>query len=624
MQYRCGAIVIDDTTHRLTRDGQDVEVQPLVFRALLTLLDRRDRVVKREELFETLWPDTVVSEASLARLIKECRRALDDDAGKPCWIRTVPRVGFQWIMPLDADEGTDAPVAPAHEVTPDFRRKIAIGVLAAVGVAVVVWVLVQRGVSTPQPVADAPTARAPDVSELAAARLSARGVTLLNQRDRASMVAAREAFEQALDIDPRFPEALAGLGLTQILPSPYSSPEQLRRARNLFRRALEADPDEALAHAGLGLLDLERPATWDQAEASLRRAIELDPANGNALNWLATLLGSRGRAEEALLLRRQSLLLDPTHLGLAVNLAINLLTVGRIEEADALTESLAAEPANRRAIRYPRQQVALARGRPDEAIRVTFDVYAENPGNFDILVEAMRLLGDLGIQEELVRRAPQLVPCMPRSLEPFAQLDMALSVDAIPVTEALVESFVNRPDLVSFSPSTAPLALMQIGDAERAQALLLDLYPTPEDIVGERGDLVAPMERALLLAEASRRLEDRVRLDAVLERLTELAAVARANGVRTTQLTSVEARIAALRGRGDEAGVLLREALQGGLWNWRETQRDASWTQVVATPEAEAPLAALRRRSDELAETVRTAAWFEASKPISPACTRND
>ena len=44
MQYRCGAIVIDATTHRLTRDSQDIEIQPLVFRALLTLIALRTHV----------------------------------------------------------------------------------------------------------------------------------------------------------------------------------------------------------------------------------------------------------------------------------------------------------------------------------------------------------------------------------------------------------------------------------------------------------------------------------------------------------------------------------------------------------------------------------------------------
>ena len=74
------------------------------------------------------------------------------------------------------------------------------------------------------------------------------------------------------------------------------------------------------------------------------------------LNWLATLLGNRGRAEEALLLQRQALLLDPTHVGLAGNLAVNLIKMGRIEEADAyvrggyagLTEVRDAIPESRR------------------------------------------------------------------------------------------------------------------------------------------------------------------------------------------------------------------------------------------------------------------------------------
>ncbi|MEM9373550.1 MAG: NAD-dependent DNA ligase LigA, partial [Planctomycetota bacterium] len=77
---------------------------------------------------------------------------------------------------------------------------------------------------------------------------------------------------------------------------------------------------------------------------------------------------------------------------------------------------------------------------------------------------------------------------------------------------------------------------------------------------GERGDLVLPMERALLLAEATRQLEDRALLDRILERLETLATTARANGVRSARLSAVEARIAALQGRLEYAldGAVIR------------------------------------------------------------------
>lgn len=78
--------------------GESVrETEPKVFDLIAYLLEHRDRVVTKDELQETLWPNLVVTEASLSRTVMKARRALDDDAHEPDIIRTVPRKGFRFI-----------------------------------------------------------------------------------------------------------------------------------------------------------------------------------------------------------------------------------------------------------------------------------------------------------------------------------------------------------------------------------------------------------------------------------------------------------------------------------------------------------------------------------------------
>jgi len=80
--------------------------EPKVFDLIAYLLEHRDRVVSKNELQEALWPNMVVTEASLSRTIMKARKALNDDAQDPQIIRTVPRKGFRFIA--DVREPADS------------------------------------------------------------------------------------------------------------------------------------------------------------------------------------------------------------------------------------------------------------------------------------------------------------------------------------------------------------------------------------------------------------------------------------------------------------------------------------------------------------------------------------
>ena len=99
--FRFGDFVLDGSQRRLLRSGEDVYLPPKTFELLLHLLQNRGRVLTKDELLEAVWPDVNVVENTLAQRIREIREALGDGAHGGRFIKTVPRVGYQFIAELD-------------------------------------------------------------------------------------------------------------------------------------------------------------------------------------------------------------------------------------------------------------------------------------------------------------------------------------------------------------------------------------------------------------------------------------------------------------------------------------------------------------------------------------------
>ena len=95
--FRFGAFVLDGSQRRLLRSGEDVYLPPKTFELLLHLLQNRGRVLTKDQLLEAVWPDVNVVENTLAQRIREIREALGDGAHGARFIKTVPRVGYQFI-----------------------------------------------------------------------------------------------------------------------------------------------------------------------------------------------------------------------------------------------------------------------------------------------------------------------------------------------------------------------------------------------------------------------------------------------------------------------------------------------------------------------------------------------
>src|SRR5262245_31291094 len=78
----------------LWRSGQPIALEPKALDLLCYLIEHRERVVSKRELLEQIWPDAVVVESALTRLVSVLRKAL---SGVPDCIRNVPRAGYRFV-----------------------------------------------------------------------------------------------------------------------------------------------------------------------------------------------------------------------------------------------------------------------------------------------------------------------------------------------------------------------------------------------------------------------------------------------------------------------------------------------------------------------------------------------
>ncbi|HYI11596.1 MAG TPA: winged helix-turn-helix domain-containing protein [Thermoanaerobaculia bacterium] len=100
MRLLFGDCTFDSDARTLQRGGESVRLSGKAFQLLELLLTARPNPIGKTDLFARLWPDTFVSEANLASLVKEIRAAIGDDARAPKYVRTVHRFGYAFSGPV--------------------------------------------------------------------------------------------------------------------------------------------------------------------------------------------------------------------------------------------------------------------------------------------------------------------------------------------------------------------------------------------------------------------------------------------------------------------------------------------------------------------------------------------
>src|SRR5882724_6574690 len=138
---------------------------------------------------------------------------------------------------------------------------------------------------------------------------------------------AIDYFQQAIEIDPTYALAYAGLADTYYRLSNIYSPtrEAMPKARAAALKALEIDETLSEAHSSLGLIKMFYEWDWPGAQEEFARAIEINPNNALAHQRFGLYFDLLGRADEAIRELRIALEIDPLSLQISQSLALAFL-----------------------------------------------------------------------------------------------------------------------------------------------------------------------------------------------------------------------------------------------------------------------------------------------------------
>jgi predicted ATPase/DNA-binding winged helix-turn-helix (wHTH) protein len=112
-QFRFGRFRLDPARRTLLADGKPARLGARAVDILVALVERRDRIVGKNELFDLVWPGVVVEENNLQVHVSALRKLLGAQA-----IATIPGRGYQFIATLDDHTASAAPLLPAPPALP--------------------------------------------------------------------------------------------------------------------------------------------------------------------------------------------------------------------------------------------------------------------------------------------------------------------------------------------------------------------------------------------------------------------------------------------------------------------------------------------------------------------------
>jgi len=184
---------------------------------------------------------------------------------------------------------------------------------------------------------------------LEAYSLYLKGRWLWNKRTEEDLNKAIEYFEQAIEKDPNYSLAYAGLADSYIvLPdySPFPTKKAYPMAKEAALKALEIDSTLAEAYTSLAMVKASLEWDWAGAERDYKRAIELNPGYATAHHWYAFHLTGLGRHDEAIAETKLAQELDPLSLVISRNLGQFFYYARQYDKAiEALQRTIDMDPS---------------------------------------------------------------------------------------------------------------------------------------------------------------------------------------------------------------------------------------------------------------------------------------
>jgi serine/threonine protein kinase/Flp pilus assembly protein TadD len=179
-------------------------------------------------------------------------------------------------------------------------------------------------------------------------QLYLKGRYYWNRRTADLLVKANEYFRQAIEKDPGYGLAYAGLAQSYTLFTYYgveAASEACPRAASAAKKALEIDDNLTEAHAALGYTRMGCYWDWQGSEAEYKRALEINPEDATARNWLGGYLWTQGRLEDNLAEVKRAVQSEPLSPMVNASLGRALFLAGYPDQAvEQLRRTIETEP----------------------------------------------------------------------------------------------------------------------------------------------------------------------------------------------------------------------------------------------------------------------------------------
>ena len=167
-----------------------------------------------------------------------------------------------------------------------------------------------------------------------------QGRFFLNRHSEKETDQARAAFERAVQLDPKFALAWAGLAQTHVWDCNYATEggqkgfnTHLAAARESVEKALAIESDLPEALSALAMIETNFDYNWKGAAETLRKALALAPQDPALLMEAGNLAQARGETTQAIKFFRRAVASDPVNAQALAFLATGLSVVGPQEEA---------------------------------------------------------------------------------------------------------------------------------------------------------------------------------------------------------------------------------------------------------------------------------------------------
>lgn len=418
---------------------------------------------------------------------------------------------------------------------------------------------------------------------------------------------AAEKFARAIELDPGFAAALAGLFDARMLAAERRHDDlaaEHRRQSPLLERALEIDPDCGPAYVARAIWD---PSDAARREADFRRGLELDPSNGRGLVAFSEFLDRQGRYDEGTEALDRALLVDPLSPRLHFRLVMREFDRKGAQFKEAgLKRVLEIDPDYQPALQRYGKTRWMMHGRLAEAAQILEHAIEVDPDNPWSRHTAMALYLDLA-DEASAREVANGTASSRRTGQLLLALYRGDSRTAGEVALSPAGREYNLAESWGAVEAVRDYAL-QTGDYRRAIAFLEERYK----LRGDNPDLeIENFRAAAYLAQLLRASDDEPRAQRLLDRLPAAidASIPRYGAVFALR---TKASVQLLAGDQDAAlGTLAESFAAEDLMQWWYTlERDPLWQPLRGDPVFKAVAAQVRaqvaREQAALAELRRT------------------